>query len=368
MLNRPGRLTLETSELRRQQLLNTEWGLPSRPVRIGESFRFDFEPDMLPDLARVLPLATFGDFKLPQGCQIWLQGPTAPTIANTRKYATWSAPEWTRMAYLVAIGSGAGGGGGASGAVGTARRGGGGGGQGGIARMIIPVFLLPQPFYAYVSIGGAGGAAGVIGASGDQTFFSMYPDLAPGQYFFLLRSHTTNPTGGTTVAGGGAGSADTANLGWATGLGVSNFTAGQAGIVGGNAAAATSNANLFGQAQVSTSGVGGGGADAANVGYAGGGVGSTQPGWYATIQGGAGNNAGNGSPGQDGLNRAPADHMMGAMFFIGSGGAGGGGSGQATGGRGGDGFFGGGGGGGGAGVTGGVGGKGGDGLAITIVW
>jgi hypothetical protein len=48
-----------------------------------------------------------------------------------------------------------------------------------------------------------------------------------------------------------------------------NFTAGQAGIVGGNAAAATSNAN-FGQAQVSTGGVGGGGASMAKSGGAGG--------------------------------------------------------------------------------------------------
>src|ERR1041385_3769926 len=74
----------------------------------------------------------------------------------------WNKPRGVDMVFIYCLGSGAGGGAGLTGASGTSRGGGGGGGSAASTRLLIPAALIPDQLYVQVPAGGAAGVNGGI--------------------------------------------------------------------------------------------------------------------------------------------------------------------------------------------------------------
>ena len=309
-------------------------------------------PAVPPDLMDFTPLnrADVQIFNYGQGGQGW---------------QTWAKPRGVTMTYMIAIAGGGGGGGGFAAAAASARGGGGGGACSGIARLMVPSFLLPDVLFVQVGSGGQGVTTGA-GGNGANSFVSyghtaVIPNL-------LLASGVNAPGGGGTGTGAAVGTAGTiptiatTNVShfigqWFATVGIIG-TAGGA-VAGGNGTSVTAWAGL-----PMTPGASGAGTTSAD--FVGGAVTATAAadfgivnfpntaGWLAA--GGLGG-GGNGNPGV----------CLWKPFFM-TGGSGGGSSNTGKGGDGGKGGIGCGGGGGGAGVSAGRGGDGGNGLVMIISW
>lgn len=302
---------------------------------------------------------------------------------NANDWQRWNKPRNCLLVGMLFIGAGGGGGGGDGQADASNAGGGGGGGQGGITRMVIPAFLLPDTLWFQVGRGGAGGIGAVAGttpatagASGSNTIVAYYPNSAAS--LFGSGTGAVNGGGGGqqgTVSAGGAGgtAAVAATTTTAVLLGTLQIVA-TAGAVGatGNASGGvtqtgTPSTNLIapgrgGAGQTATPAAGGGGGTLlSNVDEHG--RGSNTP-ILTSVPGVVG-----GSP-----EHAPDGIMLTRFRAIpGAGGSNGSGAG-AVGGTGGDSLYGCGGGGGGAvslagggfGGAGGAGGRGGD--SVVYIW
>ena len=295
---------------------------------------------------------------------------------STINHQVWTKPRGTSMTYMLAIGGGGGGGGGHQKASGTNGGGGGGGACSGLARLVVPSFLLPDRLYVQVGVGGLGGAATVAGGAGTNSYI-MFSPLVFTAANTLLSSNTNAPGGGGAGALAAVGAAGTVptiatvstegNIGiFAASVGLVGSTGGAvAGGVGSNVAP-----NIWGAIPLSA---GAGGAGCNNTDSNGGNVSvlnATDFGFlnFPTTTGAV---AAGGTGGTTSANNGGAGVSLLTPFFQ-SGGAGGGSNAAGTGGtaagNGGKGGIGCGGGGGGAGVIGGRGGDGGNGLVAIFSW
>ncbi len=291
------------------------------------------------------------------------QGTNDVQIFNTSsggQWKVWNRPRGYSMAFMTCVGSGAGGGGGHTAATGTVRGGGAGGGSGAVARLLIPIYALPNRLYILVGAGGAGGTASNPGGAGARSYITVSPSVG-------TATLTVLQSGNVAAGGGAAGSvAGNATGGLAetistdalcilgTTFGINKFVAGGAGTNGGVVGGAAGSAFVYTATSFSTPGAGGGTTPAANTDFAGGAI--TGTGLLQNIAGGAA-----GLPGSAFRSTTPFLHVGGTGG--GTGGAGAAGAGGSAGGSSGAG-----GGGGGGGITGGVGGSGGDGYVSIICW
>lgn len=197
-----------------------------------------------------------------------------PQGVDANSWQSWQKPRGFVMASIYAIGPGGGGG---SAETGNTPAGGGGGGSGGVSRLTIPLFLLPDTLYIRVTPGGSGGftelvpsdgVAGNTAFSPSSTLIGVYPS-STAQYLFLRANAGAGGGAGTAAAAGAGGAAGTisstaeAPLG---NLGATLFIAGNAGGSGG-----TSNPSGVSQGTGSQiyGGGGGGGYNGVSVGNGG---------------------------------------------------------------------------------------------------
>lgn len=308
-----------------------------------------------------------GDLPYPSKNDISIFVGGTGTGGSNDNWKIWNKPRDSTMVYIVAIGGGGGGGGGFTEVGNNDKGGGAGGGSGGISRMIIPSFFLPDILYVLAGDGGQGGAGSTAGTAGGISYVSFSPSTtAPN---FLIRSNSTAAGGGgagtsTTATGGSGGGSATATLCSAIGLDFDG-TAGQAGANAPSGAGNNAGNGITAWASIPLSAGASGGST----------TGNDQPGgaitanaavnftfinWPVTTGAVASAGAANGGHGGSGINIwAP---------FLTSGGAGGGTSQDATGGSGGNGGIGSGGGGGGPASPAGRGGNGGPGMVIIYSW
>lgn len=199
-----------------------------------------------------------------------------PQSVDVNSWQSWQKPRGFVMASIYAIGPGGGGG---AGGTGTQRGGGAGGGSGGLSRLTIPLFLLPDTLYVRVTPGGSGGAgvegntngtAGNVAFAASSTLVSVYPSTTA-QYLFLEAIAGSGGGGGTTVdVSGGAGATISATTSAPLGnLGATLFIAGNAGGTGsgtgsGGSITQGTNSQIYGGA--------GGGGRIGNISRTGGGI------------------------------------------------------------------------------------------------
>lgn len=278
-------------------------------------------------------------------------------------WVPWHKPPDTTFVTIYIVGGGGAGGGGRGNTAGNGKGGGGGGGSGGISRVTIPAFLLPNVLWVHVpcaAAGGAGGstADGTAGAPGLSTIVSVQP-AAGTPYLVCQARGGRGGTGGTTTTstGGATGAIATTAECPLSLLGMNLFLDGGAGTAGGSGAGNNAGTAISqGTGSQIYGGTGGGGSSTGNA------AGGLINGVTSTPFGGMNGGAANGGAGQPGFRYGTYPKWYGAT--------GGGSSNTVTGGAGGNGCVpGAGGGGGGGGVTvGGRGGDGGPGLVIIVAW
>ena len=160
-----------------------------------------------------------------------------PQGTSADSWQIWNKPRGFVMVSIYAIGPG--GGGGAGGRTIAPAAGGGGGGSGGISRLTIPIFMLPDSLYIRVSPGGSGGAGTAgDGTSGNVAFAPLTTMVAAApsttaQYLYLEANAGGGGIGGTSGGGGGGGALGAiATARPFTLLGSALFIAGAAGAAG----------------------------------------------------------------------------------------------------------------------------------------
>jgi len=296
-----------------------------------------------------------------------------PQSVDGNSWQTWQKPRGFVMASIYAIGPGGGGGSGraASVASATIRGGGAGGGSGGLSRLTIPLFLLPDTLYIRVTPGGSGGAsvaalsngtAGNVAFAPSTTLVAVYPSTTA-QYIFLRANAGGGGAAGSTitVAPGTAGAISATTDAPLGNLGATLFIAGNAGASG-NTGAGGSITQSSPQSQI-YGGAGGAGAPASsNLGSAGGDISALASTPFGVSPGGA-----TGLPPTAGGAGFSWSTIFPLKYYGGTGGASRGNSDGAAGGNGSVPGTGGGGGGGG-GITSGRGGGGGPGCVIIQCW
>lgn len=153
-------------------------------------------------------------------------------VAGSTAWQTWQKPKNSKFIHITAIGGG-GGGGSCSDVLGTSA-GGGGGGSSSITTILIPSVLLPDTLYIQVGLGGDGGTANGVGSSGGLSTISIQPNTTATNV--IIRSGTVGAAGGnngTTTAGSGTGGAGgtvfTVASGFLSNLGFFSSIAGDAG-------------------------------------------------------------------------------------------------------------------------------------------
>lgn len=254
-------------------------------------------------------------------------------------------------------------------AAGALRAGGGGGGSGGIARLIVPAFMLPSRLYllpgnacsggAGATVNGAGGDTG----SGNRTHICDKPATYAVAADVILTSGSSSANGAFGGTAGAAGALGTGELvptntqGIYQGVGAWRAIAGQDGTAG-SGGLGSNTPIVFGSSGMPLSGGAGGGTlNASNQDNDGSAI--TGAGMLPTLAGGVAGTTG--GAGQHGY------RLDAPMLY--TGGSGGGTASTGIGGSGGDGAPGCGGGGGGGGTGGGgSGGNGGPGFILIISW
>ena len=175
---------------------------------------------------------------------------------NAANFIAWQKPRGMTMLHILLIGAGGTGGTGVIGANSTGA-GGGGGGSGAQASLLIPLSLLPDTLY--LSMISESTATGSFAST-----ISIYPDNLANNRLLIARGGGIggNGAGATAGAAGAAAAIPTIAECPLAGLGICNFIAGQAGIIGGTTVAG---ANLTRPVTglVVTGGTGGGGLPAA---------------------------------------------------------------------------------------------------------
>jgi hypothetical protein len=124
---------------------------------------------------------------------------------STINFQQWIKPRATTMTYFFLLGGGGGGGGGHQKPQNTNGGGGGGGGSGGITRLIMPSFFLPDSLYIQVGVGGLGGAPSTAGGAG-TTSHVLFSPLAYAAQNALISSEDGAAGGGGAGLVGAAGS------------------------------------------------------------------------------------------------------------------------------------------------------------------
>jgi hypothetical protein len=291
---------------------------------------------------------------------------------STINHQPWIKPRGTSMSYMIAISGGGGGGGGHTKASGTNGGGGGGGACSGIARLMVPSFLLPDTLYVQVGQGGLGGAAGAAGSAGTNSYILFSP-LAFLAQNSLLSSNTNAPGGGgagTLTLVGTVGSIPTiAGTSVEGSIGIFSSTVGLIGVTGGAVAGGNGTSVTAWAALPMSPGAGGGGGPNDSGTSNGGNITATSAINFTNLNFPitAGALALGGTAGSTSANIGSAGVSLLNPFYQ-TGGAGGGTGTTSTGGDGGKGGIGCGGGGGGAGLVGGRGGNGGNGLVAIFSW
>jgi hypothetical protein len=105
--------------------------------------------------------------------EVFYGGAPTASIDYTTGWKGWTRPKGATFVFLHVMGSGSGGGGGGVGGTGGVAA---GGASGGVARVIIPAFLLPKTLYLFVPPGGLGGAPGVDGSNGGRAAVCIRPN------------------------------------------------------------------------------------------------------------------------------------------------------------------------------------------------
>jgi hypothetical protein len=274
----------------------------------------------------------------------------------------WQKPRGRTIAQIICLGGGGGGGGGFSGAATTNRGGGGSGGSSGIARLTLPIALLPNTLFIQVGAGGVGGAAGTTGGNGIISFVAIAPNTTVTNLVATSDQSNAGQGGGGgsgsgAGAGGSAGNLPRIQDAPLAGLGQHEFLIGIIGVSGGVQTGANG-----GAIAIPTTGqivmAGSGGAGVTTTEFAGGAFTAITDSWLSQQRPATpavGSNNGSGGP------------QLWTPFFN-FGGGGGSSSNAGAGGMGGNAAHGSGGGGGGGGNPGGVGGNGGDGIVIITAW
>ena len=306
------------------------------------------------------------DLPYPSNCEVYVfVGPIDDDLASVN-WKFWNKPKNTTMTYMLAIGGGGGGGRGFQRGAGGDGGGGGGGATGGIARLLIPSFFLPDVLYIRPGSGGEGSStAGVAGTNGGIAYICYSQNAtAPN---ILLQSSAAQTGGGGTGTGTAVGAAGAASAisTISTGAIIGSFSAiaGQNGGAGG-AIAGNVGGSVTAWASVPLSG-GAGGAGSTGAAHAGGAITATAATNFTFVNwpntagavATAGTNAG--GRGNAGVNLWKPFRTSGAS---------GGGTNDTTGGDGNSAGIGSGGGGGGAGATAGRGGNGGPGMVMIMSW
>ncbi len=309
------------------------------------------------------------------------------TSANTERHTyVWNKPAGCQFIRIFVISCGSGGGGGGGAAVATAMGGGGGGAGGLVMTYIYKAVDVPNILYVIPASGRAGGAGsatttGNTGEAYSVTYHTTEIKTTASQASNFYSQFTPAAgTGGTSAAGGTAGSSTGNNnqalfpINSAIFNGVGIATAG--GGAGGNTAP-TAGANSVVSANLfpTIGGGGGGGATAVSASNGGSSIQHTTTArsymYPASLTTAAGTGGASPTAGADGyFFWSDINGYWGTSFPVGSGGGGGGGGLLVNGGKGGDGApgCGGGGGGGSSQGTGGNGGAGGPGYVIIECW
>ena len=291
---------------------------------------------------------------------------------GSQRFYTWNKPRrGYTMVHMICMGWGGGGGGGFGGAAACARGGGGGGAGSSVARLTVPLVLLPDALTINVGNATPGGAAGIAGTDGIISTVCGCNAITLITSNVIVTSSNGQPqsgNGGTATAGGAGGAggavAGVGNAGFSS-LGLMTSTSSMSSIIGqaGTAGGAHTGANGTDLVIPVNSSICGGGAGGAGVGatetnFRGGIITPVANSWLSE-QISAAHAAGS-------VN-GPGGTQCWKPFFS-FGGYGGSSSDVSVGGHGGNGAYGAGGGGGGGGTTGGTGGNGGPGLVIIICW
>jgi hypothetical protein len=270
----------------------------------------------------------------------------------TGNFQTWSKPRNAKFIEIFCLGGGAGGAHPILNA--GALVGGGGGGSAGIARGLIPAFLLPDNLYILVGKGGLGATtSNGSGGVGSISYVGLQPSTS--EQTLICKSSTAAPQGGSSTGGSGAGGTISVPALSAFGnLGLFTVIAGVAGSAGGANTGAVGASQAALATNLTTGGAGGGG-KSASVTASGGNITAATAILTSQVNGGV-------TAGQNG------DSGYGTLQpFCGTGGAGGASILTGQGGQGGNGYYGCGGGGLGAGSVLSRAGDGGDGLVIITV-
>jgi hypothetical protein len=203
-------------------------------------------------------------------------------------WQAWFKPKGCTMASIVLVGAGGNGGNGAIGANSTAA-GGGGGASGAVSKLLVPLCMLPDILYLQLRMGGSGGDSRISIAPNGTTNHLLLVATAGG--------NGGNASGATAGAAGTAASSSTVGAAPLSGLGISAFLGGQAGIIGGTTVSGGA-LTLPVTGIFVTGGTGGGGLPAAGVAGTAGGSFTTpsQPTIFAPHVGGAGGSAATAPP------------------------------------------------------------------------
>jgi hypothetical protein len=285
-----------------------------------------------------------------------------PVTVTNLQWHDWFKPPGKTHCEITCIGGGGGGGGGFTRVATNAGAGGSGGGSSTIARLLIPLALLPDRLFVQVGAGGIGTVSGGgTAGSGLLSYVCVYPNVQ-GSNTVVFSGNAAAVGGKTgTLAGqtGGAGGTVVASNPAFSGPGIFSNFVGQAGaddpggetFGGGPVIPVTGNMCL--------GGCSGAGILSNGTGFSGG--------TYVTTAGAYVSESIPPVPAPNGTNDGGSGPML-WKPFIAFGGLGGSSADTVPGGKGGNGNYGAGGGGGGAGTTGGRGGDGGCGLVIIRCW
>jgi hypothetical protein len=309
------------------------------------------------------------DLPYPSNCEVYVFVGAIDDDLTSVNWKFWNKPKGTTMTYMLAIGGGGGGGRGFQRGAGGDGGGGGGGATGGIARLLIPSFFLPDVLYIRPGSGGEGSSTAAATGSNGGIAYVCYSQntTAPN---VLLQSSVAQAGGGAagtgTVVGAAGAASAVSTISTGASIGLFNVNIGQSGGSGGAIAGGVGTSiTAWGTPTFIPLSGGAGGGGSTGGASAGGAITATAAtnftfiNWPTTAGAvaTAGTNAG--GRGNAGVNLWKPFRTSGAS---------GGGTNDTTGGDGNSAGIGSGGGGGGAGATAGSGGNGGPGMVMIMSW
>ena len=280
-----------------------------------------------------------------------------PQIFTNPGRTTWLKPRGATFVYILAIGGGGGGGNGVGNTAGTARAGGGGGAGGATTVGLFPAILLPDVLYVQAGDAGIGNGAN---ATSSFVGHELVGTLAAAESILIKADFGKNGQNGVTGTGGAGGTVGVASIAsdqYRMHIGQVISYAGEAGLVGGDAAVGTpTGSQIASNGHMAFGGCGGPGTTSAD--FSGSGRTNTDTLIWAHRW----------LPLAAGATVAGNPGMLTSAPYMSFGGTGGGSQNSGAGQRGGFGIWGSGGGGGGGGTSAGIGGDGGHGVVIICAY